>query len=112
MAQKRLPKDFNHMKPDDIEITDPIGAELQAQGKGLDREYPKHVYRDLGVEHPYVFAVVIDAADERLQRAQGWKSAQELDADRKAGVEEALAAGPVVTRKPRSPLPKSADAAQ
>lgn len=90
--QNRLPKDFNAQNPNDIEITDPPGAERQAEGLPIDREYPKHLHKFVSHGMPYEYVVVDDAAGEKDARADGFQDAHAVDADVKAGKHKASGA--------------------
>lgn len=79
--KKRLPKDFNQMKPDDVEITDPERAAREAAGIPVDREYPKHLHKFVAPGQPHDYVEVADAKAEASKRREGWMSPQEAAAE-------------------------------
>lgn len=100
----RLPKDFNHMKPDDIEITDPDRAENEAAGIPVDREYPKHLHKFAGHGLMHDYVEVTSAKAEALARREGYMSPQEANAvGKKLAAKDAAPASAPKTPKAKKP---------
>lgn len=103
----RLPKDFNHMKPDDLEITDPDRAANEAEGIPVDREYPKHLHKFAGHGLMHDYVEVTDKKSEAKARGEGYMSPQEANAvGAKLLAKDAPKAAPKAKRGPKAKEPK------
>lgn len=110
----RLPKDFNQMKPDDLQITNPERAEAEAAGLPIDVEYPKHLHKVSIPGQAYEHIEVVDAKDEAAKRREGWSSVHELNAaQRKADADVPKAPKPAkAPAAPKAPKEKKAPKAK
>lgn len=94
---KRQPIDFSYQKPDNKAITDPVGDDAIKAGAPVSTEYPKHLHKFAGDGNPFEFVEVKNEDEEADERANGFKSVHEVNADQR----KAKKAAPESESKPK-----------